>query len=229
VDPLHDVAVVGIDVPPGVVFAALPGAAVLALAYRPIDRQRSPDWSRVKTVKTPGGFEIGFEALEAATAAAQEAAAIAQERVEESRDEVAKADSPEERERAADKLQEASAALGRAEAARKASHEFALLAEVTGVIESLNDPLTTNLQVRDYLLEVAVVADFRIREEGGPLIYRAKVIRAAAERLSQYVKAGGSVDEAISMLGTPAQFAGRWIAGMRRGSGWVPGPMESPP
>jgi hypothetical protein len=151
-----------------------------------------------------GGLELGFEALEAA-------AVIAQERVEESRDEVARADNPEERERAADKLEQASALRARVEAARLASDEYALLAEAARTIEALNDPLTVDRQVRDYLYDVSRAADAQVREAGQPLIFRQKIIRAAAERLRRSVKGGASVDGAIHQLGPPDRFVANWL------------------
>jgi hypothetical protein len=67
------------------------------------------DRRRVKTVKTPGGFEIELEQLEKA---AEQAVEVLKDRVEESREEAAKAEDPESRERWVEKLEQESAALG---------------------------------------------------------------------------------------------------------------------
>jgi hypothetical protein len=142
--------------------------------------------ARIKSVEA-GGAKVEMEPV----------AEVLRENLQETREELAKADDPEERRRTVDKLQREAAALGRVEAVQESpSHR-------TGS-ELLDDPAIVH-----YLNDVYSLALERAVEEGVPRNERRDFATGARSfalgAVAWRTTRGNTVDRAIDRVGTPEQ------------------------
>jgi hypothetical protein len=175
------------------------------------------DRSRVTTVKTPGGLEIEFGALDAA-------AAIVQESIDETRKEAEEADDPEELHRAMEKLQRESTVLGTMEALRRQTaaekvrqDAAALIAaeaanprqggiNVRGVSLSIRPPLDSDDRVKDYLDRVYDAA----RPRAASVAFTIGALGVAIRAFEVDAQLGFPVEDTLHRLGSPVQLVDRY-------------------
>jgi hypothetical protein len=141
---------------------------------------------RVKTIKG-AGFEVELEQV----------AEALKKSVEESREQAAKAEDPEERERAVEKLERDAAALGQVEAVREASQ---------------TDADRRAKRVVNYVSAVGELADARLSKEGLPPELALGAIREASR---EYLDAMHRRRRAES----PESFVDEWFAELMRERG----------
>jgi hypothetical protein len=162
---------------------------------------------RVKSVEA-AGVKVELEQV----------AEALKENVDESREQVAKAQDPEERERAVQKLQRDAAALGRVEATQALSDrwqmaQFFFRGQVVQLYRPASNPLSqheTDL-LMSYLTRLQAAADDLLPKAGIPSEFESDPVGAAGWRIRDFSREGLSVDESISRLGPPEQFVDKWI------------------
>jgi hypothetical protein len=161
--------------------------------------------------KQLGALLARIKSVEAAGAKVEleQVAGVLKENVEESREQVVKAEDPEERERAVEKLQRDAAALGRVEAAQ----EITSARPVTGSVGELGfliGKLALDDRVTKYDARVRSAAA-RLRR---PPLSSEQQSRLNTDVVSHFMKdasEGIPVEETIARLGPPEGFVDAWI------------------